>query len=330
MDTVQCAASRVLALPELLEIIFLYAVLPGSKPKPARLERKYVEQENKKERLAVASSRSPRELAAANDLEKCKKRAEGMCFILCSAKRVNRTWNAVIGSSKAIQEALFFRWHGHGDCTPTFNPLLVSKFKWGYFHKGGDFPDRTVSFCGPLTYEKASWRDMYPMLPPFRQVKIFKFQTGGYYDEHQTGEMSSVKLQKSGATTMGMLFDICEEWKEPDPKTEFRVRWELDWGTYGFKNDRERRAAAYTNPFVTEFASEQHVVMGAPLDHVQESSQRSAPVVSLASISLNHYDRFGTNHVTGFHDGIGYPKLKSDGKKWSLDDFEWGPVMLDK
>lgn len=228
MDPRHSAAARVFALPELLEVIFLYVVPPSSPIGPAGIV--YLD-----EGREPGPSGSPKPFPEYGK-RILKTKAEGMRFLLCSAQRVNRTWNAVIASSSAIQEALFLKWVRGKDDAPVFNPLLVSTFIWGYFKPVG-FPADREGFPKVISYAKASWRQMFPVLPPIQELNAYK-QTvaGGYWCENCNGMLPAEKLQADGGLRMGLLFDIVEDWHDAGTAEMFTVTW---WGPVDFERVRK-------------------------------------------------------------------------------------------
>src|SRR5436190_21747513 len=122
--------------------------------------------------------------------------AIAMRFLLTSAMRVSRAWHALIASSPRLQGALFFLHvrspvNSEGN-QARFNPLLLSVFPYWFQLWSGDSwdvlcealfstpremnPD-VVSEAGGtypgIAHPNASWRRMYPVLPPIRRVEFY-------------------------------------------------------------------------------------------------------------------------------------------------------------
>ncbi|ORY18878.1 hypothetical protein BCR34DRAFT_582795, partial [Clohesyomyces aquaticus] len=193
------AASRVFAIPELLEAILIEAA------KPDRVEI------------------SP-EWSVEDDLAACEKQAQGMNFILTSAMRVNRTWNTIITSSPTIQELIFLRYRG-GEMITTFNPLLVTKFTWAYFHQETS-KFGTPEFRRAVVYSKASWRNMFPVLPPIRKSTTLKEEFTSYWIYCTPGSVPLEALPANDGLRMGFLFDIVEFWHGEANAQSVELTWQ--------------------------------------------------------------------------------------------------------
>lgn len=206
MLTASGAAAKVFAIPELLEPILLYAALPDPLPTDqTAIEQSYGITSPPGTQLA------PSELPS--DLIKCIARSRGLRFILTSALRVNKLWNAVITDSRAIQETLFFRWGGtvYSSSRPTFNPLLASTFTWGYFFNLPLSAERDAKIRESIVYEKASWRTMFPVVPPVREFRVTCENLTDYWDYYSIGEIPLPTVGQKDGLRMGLLFDVFEE-----------------------------------------------------------------------------------------------------------------------
>jgi hypothetical protein len=216
MATVPSAVSKVFAIPELLEPILIFSALPS-----CSLE---FEHENKEledgERLKICLGIE----TPPQDLVDCFAMSKGIRFILTSALRVNKFWNSVINESVAIQEVVFLKWSGviYSKEKPIFNPLLVSTFTWGYFHRAlplGEERDKTIRES--IIYESASWRRMLPVVPPVKEIIVHREELTSYWDYDQGGKISLGEDDLH----MDLLFDIVEEATEPVDGSSFNLTW---------------------------------------------------------------------------------------------------------
>ncbi|KAF2464860.1 uncharacterized protein BDR25DRAFT_93470 [Lindgomyces ingoldianus] len=202
MNPMQSTASHIFAIPELLEAILIHAATPGQIGPSGNVEDKQL-------RTCASHGDPEARWGVYNDLEECKKKAEGMQFILVSALRVNRFWNEVIHSSRRIQELLFLKWYGR-DMTPEFNPLLAAKFTWVYFHEKPFHGDE--AFRKALVRAKASWRQMFPVVPPVQNLNAHEAVLTSYWIHDRWGPIPLKDVGTNDGLRMGLLFDIIECW----------------------------------------------------------------------------------------------------------------------
>ncbi|KAF2257282.1 hypothetical protein BU26DRAFT_40374 [Trematosphaeria pertusa] len=202
------SVSRVFAIPELTESILLhtYALCTTA---------------------TGASEHEPRSISWKNDINDLKAESNGMRWLLCTANRVNRFWNSIISTSAPIQERLFLQWHSRQNRTLKYNPLMASKFTWGYIGRYKVFPCGEEKFLQALLYRDASWRRMFPVVPPVRRVEVHQeIRPGRFADnERKNGRIALDDLPEKDGLRMGMLFDIAEEWKKPLNASLFHVKW---------------------------------------------------------------------------------------------------------
>ncbi|KAF2676041.1 hypothetical protein K458DRAFT_195011 [Lentithecium fluviatile CBS 122367] len=167
-----------------------------------------------------------------------KAHSAGMRWLLCTANRVNRFWNTVLSTSPTLQQHLFFQWRGtQRDRDVKFNPLLASTFTWGYFTYNNkicpdDLYTETSKFREAIVYPAASWRKMFPVVPPVRYM---------YVDQRLhteqgigTGHIDLDGVLQNDGLRMGMLFDVAEEWKKPFYGSSFNLAWMGDVDVHTF------------------------------------------------------------------------------------------------
>tara|TARA_R110002003_G_scaffold9_14_gene475 strand:- start:15970 stop:16329 length:360 start_codon:yes stop_codon:yes gene_type:complete len=92
------------------------------------------------------------------------------------------------------------------------------------------FPTSRKEFVKALLYEKASWRDMFPVVPPIRDVDVEWRMSGPSFpgDMRRVEKVIFDELDENDGLRMGLLFDICEEWKGPDKHLGFGIEWMCD------------------------------------------------------------------------------------------------------
>ncbi|KAF2740997.1 hypothetical protein EJ04DRAFT_571734 [Polyplosphaeria fusca] len=311
MDSSPDAAQRVFSLPELLEPILFYAGVA-----------KYGSNTRK------TSKENANRMAEAKDFQRSQDAAAGMRFLLCSAKRVNSQWNAVIESSSMIQEALFLKWDKRNAAMfSRFNPLLVSTFTWGYFHDG-TFPKEINREA--LACEGASWRRMYPVFPPVDTFETWETHMTGYWDYDTKGVIPEKLFEADGGLRMGLLFDLAEEWKDNTRESGFRVRWsgkidlndpamleqlderEIEYA--GYQPDQATQVAYFSDP-ITWFIDQSRLI---------ERAHTTVALVDRARLTMEKTDRSPNLFRNA------YAKLASNGKQWSLKDIERGESWRSK
>lgn len=227
------AAAKVFAIPELLEPILLFSALP-SPPLSLKAVKRKVSNEKSPIKTSKKGSGNgnidafyQKRFGSPNppkDLIDCYESSKGVRFLLTSALVVNKFWNSVINDSAAIQEVLFFNWRGivYPKEKPTFNPLLVSTFTWGYFHDRLPLSEeRDRKIRKSIIYKNASWRKMLPVVPPIREVKVHQEELTSYWDYDRGG---TIPLEKD-FLYMGLLFDLVEEATEPGDSSIFSLTW---------------------------------------------------------------------------------------------------------
>ncbi|KAF2036381.1 hypothetical protein EK21DRAFT_106483 [Setomelanomma holmii] len=260
-----------------------------------------------------------------------------MRWLLCRASRVNRHFNDVIRQSPSVQEALFLRRRNlrYRDSTPEFNPLLVYRFHWGYFHPvlapeparpPQGFPIHKKKLLRAIEYEKASWREMFPVLPPIRNVVVERRSPGTFFtgDKVRTGRVSFKELDNNDGLRMGLLFDICEEWKEPKENVAFGIEW-MCTGDLDPRLRLERSPsiirAHKISPRVLGFAG---MLFALRTQHNQGSSTELMHVTSVDGIVIL-LQRFNESLRWAMNQGA-YPKIESQAKAWSMNSVDWeGP-----
>lgn len=228
MDSEHSAASRVFAIAELLEPILVYAACT---PWPheeghileSRAVRRYTEEE-------FVFYQRPGDIpwGSEHDVARLKAKTDGMRWLLCKANRVDRFFHSTIANSLPLQKFLFMRWNGKEDSIPRFNPMLASKFIWGYFHRL-QYPEYRHRFKKRICYEKATWRKMFPVIPPVQNVQVVELtkknwdiQTRRSDHRLRTGRIS---VDGNEGLRMGMMFDIGEEWHKPTKRFKFFITW---------------------------------------------------------------------------------------------------------
>lgn len=136
------------------------------------------------------------------------RQAAKLRFLLTSAIRVNRTWHDVIISSSKLQRALFLRspsFPVNAENEPRFNALLLSVFPKLFRPSSNSVSWYEVKgICNAVMHPNATWRRMYPMLPPVRRVPVIvTIYLGEGVLEKSYGE---IKISQEGLT-MSDLYD---------------------------------------------------------------------------------------------------------------------------
>jgi hypothetical protein len=71
---------------------------------------------------------------------------------------------------------------------------------------------------------------MFPVVPPIRDVDVEWRMSGPSFpgDMRRVGKVNFDELDENDGLRMGLLFDICEEWKGPDKHLGFGIEWMCD------------------------------------------------------------------------------------------------------
>ncbi|KAH7090429.1 hypothetical protein FB567DRAFT_290968 [Paraphoma chrysanthemicola] len=336
------SAQRVFGITELLERILLFANAKLSNvdvskfPTTHRFDRFLASWTGAEPRATVDHEKSH---GREYDLAILGRQAAGMRWLLCKACRVNRRFHDVIFQSPSIQQALFLRWRKTRDRsnTPMFNPLLASKFHWGYFHPVDPvparppqtFPAHKKKFVKALLYEKASWRDMFPVLPPIRHVDVERRSPGKYSpgtyrteDSMRTGSINFDQLDENDGLRMGVLFDICEEWNKTDKNISFGVEWMCSGNVDpNLRLERLDTRAHAISPHILGFAG---LFFALRLRHSrgEATELHHATSIDRIVILLCHY----AHSLRGSLNQTTYAKIESEAKAWSMNSIDWdGP-----
>ncbi|KAH7075707.1 hypothetical protein BKA63DRAFT_305156 [Paraphoma chrysanthemicola] len=337
-------AQRVFGITELLERILLFANARLSKvdvskfPTTHRFDRFPATWTGAEPRAMVDYENSH---GREYDLTVLRRQAGGMRWLLCKACRVSRQFHDVIFQSPSVQQALFLHWRKTRDqnSTPMFNPLLAYKFHWGYFHPVDSDPNRPPQtfpalrkkFVKALLYEKAIWRDMFPVVPPIRHVDVERRSPGRYSpgvyrieDYMRTGKINFDQLDEDDGLRMGLLFDLCEEWNEEDKNIGFFVEWMCSGDVDpSLRLERTHMRAHAISPHSLGFAG---LFFALRLRHSRGESTElyHATSVDRIVILLCHYAhsfRMPLLRTT-------YTKIESEAKAWSMNSIDWdGPDL---
>ncbi|KAF2268148.1 hypothetical protein CC78DRAFT_613361 [Lojkania enalia] len=313
MDAVESAASRVLCLPELLEPILFYAGLSTQNPSSTTDGRSEINWESKDHVL----------LAAVRDMAELRKKAYGMRFVLCNANQVNRRWNAVIQSSPDIQEVLFMKWHDRKDNVSRFNPLLALKFTWGYFHSHS-FPQRDKRYQDAVVRANASWRCMYPVLPPIRQVVASELEENEYNrHSYRSGYISTRMLKRMDGLRMDLLFDIAEAWmwNRHYKSVKFEIEWQgtVDWDDPEVTESLINLRGQAHPISVKRFANDPVKIL---LGTADGKCHREAPARTIDQVRIILTQ--SSKHPNGLPGSHVYKHLQSGSERWGLENIVWG------
>lgn len=231
MEPQATTTARVFAIPELLELILLQAALPEHS------QQREIRRCNVYDPSSYDNHKDP-DWSPSYDTKALETQARGMRFLLCTATRICRHWATVLNNSPILRQTVFMHWSGN-DETPRFNPLLAAKFFKGYFHH----PLLSKSdgkFWEAMMNKDASWRRMFPVLPPVTRIdaqeQIYGIaENGPQIRQYQSGRPFCQNFQSrqregqiSEGLTMGLLYNIAEAEGELAADTRFRMSWHGD------------------------------------------------------------------------------------------------------
>jgi hypothetical protein len=229
------SATTALCIPEILEAVLIEVL----RPPPMLITKAEADGDDRKKHLA--------------------ERADILRFML-QAMRVNKTWHLTISTSKQIKETMFFAPAGpNSGYDPDLNPLLAHTFPWFFHGDGCNWEELDDTLTEKKTwnllrsYERsairreqagkhvssetkremkrrkdavlrknASWRRMVPCVPAMPIIKAKEFKS-------EPRVRRKGKLELGAATepylTMGLLYDICEEYTRAGGNSYFMLYW---------------------------------------------------------------------------------------------------------